>query len=200
MTTFEQKRINQRKPKSTKYNQILPSKIIIKNDPNTARKKIKLLIKLLFFVVEIRLEIISSRLDELSENKQEMQAKITELSNKMDTLIAHLIKKTDVSSVGHSSRSGGGDDVREKRKIEVIEIKEPAIPLSTASVEYHNYEAQQKVLYSTTPLIYKILVPESKKSWDVRFSSYNPTYYTSPQVLNSDIADSDILSMWVKFM
>lgn len=99
-------------------------------------------------------------------------------------------------------------DVRDggKRRVDVVQA-EPSdfqrtvrrAPLSSALTRSHDAcsPAIELVFCPTPPPVYKSLVPESNRSWDVAFINYNPVVYTSPEVLNDPFADTDILSMLV---
>lgn len=147
-------------------------------------------------------------MDELNESRQEMSSRISELHEKMDKLLSALAigggKKMAATTMTAPSTSSATTVERRKVATDSVDSSSAAaardmeltrmVPLSAPPPS-----TSERTLYSGSTSVYKALVPENKKSWDVKFAEYNPTVYTSVQVLNSDFADTDILSMWVKF-
>lgn len=151
------------------------------------------------------MELINNRLDEMNESRQDMSNRISELHDKIDKLLIALggSKKSQQPSTTTIMTSPSTSTVTDTRKsaathsgVDTSASKDMALtrtqPLSSAP-------PPERALYSESTSVYKSSVPESKKSWDIKFADYSPTVYTNVQVLNSDLADSDILSMWVKF-
>lgn len=140
----------------------------------------------------------------MNESRQDMSNRISELHDKIDKLLIALggSKKSQQPSTTTIMTSPSTSTVTDTRKsaathsVDTSASKDMALtrtqPLSSAP-------PPERALYSESTSVYKSSVPESKKSWDIKFADYSPTVYTNVQVLNSDLADSDILSMWVKF-
>ena len=138
----------------------------------------------------------------MNESRQDMSNRISELHDKIDKLLIALggSKKSQqpAATTIMTSPSTSTVDTRKSaaHSVDTSASKDMALtrtqPLSSAP-------PPERALYSESTSVYKSPVPESKKSWDIKFADYSPTVYTSVQVLNSDLADSDILSMWVKF-
>lgn len=154
------------------------------------------------------MDALNRRLDEINESRQEMSKQINELHEKMNTLVTALL--------GSSSSKKGGDEkrrlVEETGASADFERTSRSMPVGASAPHSHAPPHQaiarvakssspmpEPILYSSAPIIYKSPVPESKKSWDVKYADYKPTAYTSEQVVNDELADSDLLSMWVKF-
>lgn len=123
-----------------------------------------------------------------------MSKQINELHEKMNRLVTALL---GTSKKGDEKITGSVSDF--ERTSRSMPVGASAPHQTVARVAKSSSPMPEPILYSSAPIIYKSSVPESKKSWDVKYADYKPTAYTSEQVVNDELADSDLLSMWVKF-
>ena len=139
----------------------------------------------------------------MNESRQDMSNRISELHDKIDKLLTALggSKKSQqpVTTTIMTSPSTSTVDTRKSAATHSVDTSASKDMALTRTQPLSSAPPPERALYSESTSVYKSSVPESKKSWDIKFADYSPTVYTSVQVLNSDLADSDILSMWVKF-
>lgn len=136
----------------------------------------------------------------MSEDRQNMMNKITELNDKVDMLVKLLAKKNDISL----STASVGDERAKRSTVmadaSVIRVDTGRQFSSANTGEYRTYqsvendEPQLRKEYLRTGII-KGNVSQSRISWDVNYDKYAPTNYTSPNVLASIEADTDLLKM-----
>lgn len=148
--------------------------------------------------------------------QEKTSKQIAELNNKLNTLLTELLGKKYADADSNALQE---TSMMKKRTIDVapqetissdFELASRSAPLSSkpsasasssriSTIKKTTSPLPDSILYSTSPLVYKTPVPESKKSWDVNYVEYNPKLYTSAQVLNNESADSDLITMWEIF-
>lgn len=146
-----------------------------------------------------RLQILSHQIDEMNESRQEMANRLNELNGKLDRLLFSMtIEKKSATTTHEISSKLDKQIVNSLAKPSAIERTTSAIGDLEMSPRMIPLKAVPSQTSESTTLICKTVVPDNKKSWDVKFDDYKPPIYTSAQVLSAEFADTDLLSMWVK--